>query len=129
MQEYERTAKFSVIKSHAHYFMKIHGNLLRKVERIFGSLLRGINYKFWKRKIKTKMAQTPMVYARSYTLQRRAAYLQKSESVQSLGAESTAVMSVKEFLESEVIINRQKGQERENLVSVEILEQCVQDAK
>ena len=107
--------------------MKIHGNLLRKVERIIGSLLRGINYKFWKRKIKTKMAQTPMVYARSYTLQRRAGYLQKSESAQSLGAEST--MGVKEFLESEAVINRQKGQERENLVSVEILEQCVQDAK
>ena len=55
-QDYERTAKFSVIKSHAHYFMKIHGNLLRKMEKVFGSLYRGINYKLWKEKIKTKMA-------------------------------------------------------------------------
>ncbi len=108
-QDYERTARFSLIKTHAHYFMRVHGNMIRKVERVFASLHRGINYKHWKHTLMNRLAQIEMVHARSYTLATKGG-MKKSESLQSLGSVSGSQgPSVREFLGSEVVVNSAKG--------------------
>ena len=115
VQDYERTARLSAIKSHAHYFMKVHGNLLRKLEKVFNSLHPGTpNYKIWKSKLKGKLAGIMMNKARSYSIIKNKSkeIMIKSESTGSLsGRGGSDSISIKQFLDSIIAINPTKGSE------------------